>query len=73
MKKLSIVMMIGATVVLITSCTSKNTKVPTANLSTDIDSLSYAIGVSQTGGLMNYLAQMKIDSTHIQEFLKGFN
>lgn len=72
MKKSSIITMICASMVLIASCTSKNVKSPKAELSNDIDSLSYAIGVSQTGRLIPYLAQMKIDSTHIKDFLKGF-
>ena len=73
MKKVSIITIICASMVLAASCTSQNTKSPKANLSTDIDSLSYAIGVSQTGRLIPYLAQMKIDSTYIKDFLKGFN
>jgi FKBP-type peptidyl-prolyl cis-trans isomerase FklB len=71
MKKVTFLMMMCAAIV-ITSCASKDIKAPKANLSTDIDSLSYAIGVSQTGGLMQYLAQQKIDSSLIQDFLKGF-
>ena len=64
--------MVCASIVLIASCTSKNVKSPKANLSNDIDSLSYAIGITQSERLIPYLAQMNIDSTHIQEFLKGF-
>ena len=71
MKKLSIII-ICALAVLIVSCTGQNNKSPKAQLTTDIDSLSYAIGVSQTNGLIPYLAQMNIDSTLIKEFLKGF-
>ena len=71
MKKLSIII-ICAFVVLIASCTGQNNKSPKAQLTTDIDSLSYAIGVSQTGRLIPYLAQMDIDSTYIKDFLKGF-
>jgi len=71
MKKLSFLMMMCAMIV-ISSCTSKSVKTPKANLSTDIDSLSYAIGISQTGGLTQHLAQMNIDSPHFQDFLKGF-
>jgi len=70
MKQVSYLMVMCA-MIAITSCTSK-VKEPKANLTTDIDSLSYAIGISQTGGLMQHLAQMNIDSTHIQDFLKGF-
>ena len=59
------------TIAIISSCTS-TPKAPKANLSNDIDSLSYAIGVSQAGGLTQYLVQMKIDSAYMNEFLKGF-
>ncbi|WP_297644267.1 FKBP-type peptidyl-prolyl cis-trans isomerase [uncultured Bacteroides sp.] len=52
------------------SCTAQS---PKANLKTDIDSLSYAIGMARTEGLDQYLAQQGIDSTQMVEFLKGFN
>lgn len=53
------------------SCTAQ---APKANLKTDIDSLSYAIGMNQTQGLRDYLTQnMEIDSTLIGEFIKGVN
>ncbi len=46
---------------------------PSANLKTDIDTLSYAIGMSQTQGLKEYLAmRMNVDTTYVEEFLKGF-
>ena len=52
------------------SCTAQS---PKANLKTDVDSLSYAIGMARTEGLDQYLAQQGIDSTQMTEFLKGFN
>ena len=52
------------------SCTAQS---PKANLKTDIDSLSYAIGMARTEGLDQYLAQQGIDSTQMADFLKGFN
>lgn len=52
------------------SCTAQS---PKANLKTDLDSLSYAIGMARTEGLDQYLAQQGIDSTQMAEFLKGFN
>lgn len=52
------------------SCTAQS---PKANLKTDLDSLSYAIGMARTEGLDQYLAQQGIDSTQMTEFLKGFN
>lgn len=51
------------------SCTAQS---PKANLKTDIDSLSYAIGMARTEGLDQYLAQQGIDSTQMADFLKGF-
>ena len=53
----------------LTSCTAQS---PKANLATDVDSLSYAIGLARTQGLDQYLAQQGIDSTQIAQFLKGF-
>ena len=53
----------------LTSCTAQS---PKANLTTDVDSLSYAIGLARTQGLDQYLAQQGIDSTQIAQFLKGF-
>ncbi len=68
MKKISIVL----TVVLAAVVTACN-QGPTAALKTDIDTLSYAIGMSQTQGLKEYLAmRMGVDTTYVEEFLKGF-
>lgn len=53
----------------LSSCTAQS---PKANLATDVDSLSYAIGMARTQGLDQYLAQQGIDSTQIAQFLKGF-
>jgi FKBP-type peptidyl-prolyl cis-trans isomerase FklB len=72
MKKLRNIAIACASMAFIVSCTTKNYKSPQAGFSNDVDSLSYAIGVSQTGRLIPYLAQMNIDSTHIKDFLKGF-
>ena len=50
------------------SCTAQS---PKADLRTDIDSLSYAIGMARTEGLDQYLAQQGIDSTQMSEFNKS--
>ena len=51
------------------SCTAQ---APKANLKSDIDSLSYMIGVSQGNGLSEVATtHMGIDSTFVAEFLKG--
>ena len=52
------------------SCTVQS---PKASLKTDVDSLSYAIGLSRTEGLEQYLLQQGIDSTTMADFLRGFN
>ena len=47
---------------------------PTANLKSDIDSMSYAMGVSQTQGLKEFLVErMSIDTTYMNDFIKGLN
>ena len=53
------------------SCTGKG---PKADLKTDIDSLSYSIGMSQTQGLKDYLVQrVEMDTAYMDEFIKGLN
>lgn len=53
------------------SCGGNN---PTASMKSDIDTLSYAIGMAQTQGLMEYLANAKgVDTTYIAEFIQGLN
>ena len=68
MKKVTFMMTLAAAA--LTSCTAQ---APKANLSTDIDSLSYAIGMARTEGLDQFLMQQGIDSTQMAEFIKGFN
>ncbi len=69
MKKVSFLMALAVAAGL-ASCTAQS---PKANFKTDLDSLSYAIGMARTEGLDQYLAQQGIDSTQMADFLKGFN
>jgi len=47
---------------------------PKANLKSDVDSVSYAIGMSQTQGLKGYLVmQLGVDTTYMDDFVKGLN
>jgi len=47
---------------------------PTANLKSDVDSLSYAIGMAQTNGLKEYLVdRMGVDTAYMADFIKGLN
>ena len=52
------------------SCTAQS---PKANLKSDLDSLSYSLGMSQTRGLKEYLVGNGVDTTYMAEFIKGLN
>ena len=70
MKKVSIFMAIAAAASL-ASCTAQ---APKANLKTDIDSLSYSIGMAQTQGLKGYLTgRLDVDTAYMAEFIKRLN
>ena len=70
MKKVSIFMAIASAASL-ASCTAQ---APKANLKTDIDSLSYSIGMAQTQGLKGYLTgRLDVDTAYMAEFIKGLN
>ena len=47
-------------------------KAPRVNLQTDIDSLSYAYGISVAQGIDQYFQQMKIEDANLDDFYKGF-
>lgn len=69
MKRISILMVAAVTLGL-ASCTAQS---PKANLKTEIDSLSYAFGLSRVEGLTSYLVgQVGMDTTYMDEFVKGF-
>ena len=47
---------------------------PKANLRSDVDTVSYAIGMAQTQGLKDYLVgRMGVDTAYMDEFIKGLN
>ncbi|MBP5410164.1 MAG: FKBP-type peptidyl-prolyl cis-trans isomerase [Prevotella sp.] len=47
---------------------------PKANLKSDIDTISYAIGMTQTQGLKDYLVtRLGVDTAYMDEFIKGLN
>ena len=71
MKKLTFVAAMAIAAATFTSCGNGT---PTANLKSDIDSMSYAMGVSQTQGLKEFLVErMSIDTTYMNDFIKGLN
>lgn len=69
MKKLSYFFAAGVVAVM-ASCGNGT---PKADLKNDVDTLSYAIGMAQTRGLRDYLTRMGVDSTYLNDFIKGLN
>jgi FKBP-type peptidyl-prolyl cis-trans isomerase FklB len=71
MKKLTFLAAMAVAVATMTSCDGG---APKANLKSDVDSVSYAIGMAQTQGLKDYLVmQLGVDTAYIGEFVKGLN
>ena len=71
MKKLSIVAAMAIVAAGFTAC---GNGAPKASLKSDLDSLTYAIGMAQTQGLKEYLvARLDVDTTYMDEFIKGLN
>ena len=68
MKKLTIVAAMAIVAAVMTSC---GNKAPKAELNDEIDTLSYAFGIEQSQGVRNYLDQMEIDTTYIEDFVDG--
>lgn len=69
MKKLTIM---AATAIAASALFSCGGNTPKPSLKNDIDTVSYAIGMAQTQGLMPYLADAKgVDTTMIAEFIQG--
>ena len=71
MKKLTFVAAMPSAAATFTSCGNGT---PKANLKSDVDSMSYAIGLTQTQGLKEYLVdRLQIDTTYMNDFIKGLN
>lgn len=65
---------IAAVAVAATAFYSCGNSTPKADLKTDVDTMSYAMGLSQTQGLKEFLVgNMGIDTTYMSEFVKGLN
>ncbi len=67
MKKLSIF----ATAAIIVMASASCSHSPKASLHTDIDTLSYAIGLANGGQMKMYLQQQGIDSAYMADFVRG--
>ena len=72
MKKLLSIAVFCLTALIIVSLYSCTPSVPKAKLLTEIDSLSYALGVQWADGLENYYQQVKMEEQYKGEFFKGF-
>ena len=71
MKKMTFVAAMAIAAATFSSCGNGT---PTANLKSDVDSMSYAIGLAQTQGLKEYLVdRMQVDTAYINDFIKGLN
>ena len=71
MKKLMFVAAMAIAAVTFTGCGNST---PKASLKSDVDTLSYAIGMAQTQGLKEYLVgSLDVDTAYMAEFIKGLN
>ena len=71
MKKFTFAAIAAVAAIMIASCGNGT---PRASLKTDIDTMSYAIGMSQTQGLKDYLVgSLGVDTAYMNEFIKGLN
>ena len=71
MKKIMFVAAMAITAATFTGCGNST---PKASLKSDVDTLSYAIGMSQTQGLKEYLVgSLGVDTAYMNDFIKGLN
>jgi len=71
MKKFTFAAIAAVAAVMMYSC---GNGAPKASLRSDVDTVSYAIGMAQTQGLKDYLVgRLGVDTTYMDEFIKGLN
>ena len=71
MKKITFAAVAAVAAVMMYSCGNGT---PKANLKSDVDTVSYAIGMAQTQGLKDYLVgRLGVDTVYMDEFIKGLN
>ena len=71
MKKIMFVAAMATAAAAFTACGNST---PKASLRSDVDTLSYAIGMAQTQGLKEYLVGgLGVDTAYMAEFIKGLN
>ena len=71
MKKFTFAAIAAVAAVMMWSCGNGT---PKASLRSDVDTVSYAIGMAQTQGLKDYLVgRLGVDTAYMDEFIKGLN
>ena len=71
MKKFTFAAVAAVSAVMMFACGNGT---PKASLKSDVDTVSYAIGMAQTQGLKDYLVgRLGIDTTYMDDFIKGLN
>ena len=71
MKKLMFVAVMAIAAAAFTGCGNST---PKASLKSDVDTMSYAIGMAQTQGLKEYLVgSLGVDTAYMADFIKGLN
>ena len=71
MKKFTFAAIAAVAAVMMWSCGNGT---PSANLKSDVDTVSYAIGMAQTQGLKDYLvSRLGVDTAYMDDFIKGLN
>ena len=71
MKKIMFVAAMAISAAAFTGCGNST---PNADLKSDVDTLSYAIGMAQTQGLKEYLVgSLGVDTAYMADFIKGLN
>ena len=71
MKKLMFVAAMAIATAAFTGCGNST---PKASLKSDVDTMSYAIGMAQTQGLKEYLVgSLGVDTAYMADFIKGLN
>ena len=71
MKKFTFAALAAVSAVMMFAC---GNGAPKANLKSDVDTVSYAIGMAQTQGLKDYLVgRLGVDTTYMDELIKGLN
>ena len=71
MKKFTFAALAAVSAVMMYACGNGT---PKANLKSDVDTVSYAIGMAQTQGLKEYLVGLLgVDTAYMDDFIKGLN